>query len=92
MSNSSTKPIAEVRRGAVKASIWKNAIDDGNNSRNVFNVTFQRLYRDEQSKWHGSESFGRDDLLIMAQVAQKAFDRIHELQQSERQTERAAQP
>ena len=71
------KPISEVRIGSIKAAIWQNETDGGPR----FNVTFQRLYRDEQNKWHSTDSFGRDDLLVLAKVAEKAFDAIHELQQ-----------
>jgi len=71
------KPISEVRIGSIKAAIWQNNTDSGAR----FNVTFQRLYRDEQNKWHSTDSFGRDDLLVLARVAQRAFDSIHEVQQ-----------
>ncbi len=87
MNNNSIKPVAEIRRGAVKAAIWKNTADHGNNSRPLFAATFQRLYRGAQNKWQSTDSFGRDDLLVLAQVAQQAFERIHELQQSEQKSD-----
>ena len=71
------KPISEVRIGSIKAAIWQNNTDSGAR----FNVTFQRLYRDEHNKWHSSDGFGRDDLLVLARVAERAFDSIHELHQ-----------
>jgi hypothetical protein len=71
------KPIQEVRIGNIKAALWQNHTDNGTR----FNVTFQRIYRDEQSKWQSTDSFGRDDLLVLARVAERAFDSIHELQQ-----------
>ena len=71
------KPISEVRIGSIKAAIWQNNTDSGAR----FNVTFQRLYRDEQNKWRSTDSFGRDDLLVLARVAQRAFDSVHEVQQ-----------
>lgn len=71
------KPISEVRIGSIKAAIWQNHTDSGAR----FNVTFQRLYRDEQNKWHSTDSFGRDDLLVLARVAERAFDSIHEVHQ-----------
>ena len=87
MNSEPNKPVEEVRLGSVKAAIWKNVVDQGNSSRPVYNVSFQRLYRSPEGKWHSAESFGRDDLLVLAQVAQRAFARIHELQQSERTSE-----
>ena len=71
------QPVEEVRIGSIKAAIWRNEGESGPR----FNVTFQRLYRDEQNKWHSTDSFGRDDLLVLARIAERAFDSIHELHQ-----------
>ena len=60
------KPIHEVRIGAIKAAIWKN--DTSNGVR--YNTTFSRLYKDrEDDQWKSTDSFGRDDLLVLAKVA-----------------------
>jgi len=69
------KPVAEVRIGAIKAAIWKN--EAGAWTRH--NVTFQRIYKDGDD-WKTSQSFGRDDLLVLAKVADLAHSRIYELQ------------
>lgn len=82
MSSEAIKPVEEIRIGAVKAAIWKNMVDQGNNSRPIYNVSFQRLYRDSQGRWQCSESFGRDDLLVLAKVADQAHTRICELTQA----------
>jgi len=74
-----SKPVDEIRLGAVKAAIWKNETEAGSR----FNVTFQRLYRDDDG-WKHADGFGRDDLLLLAKVADQAHSRIHELQQAER--------
>jgi len=63
------KPIHEVRIGAVKAAIWKN--DTANGAR--YNTTFSRLYKDKEDEpWKSSDSFGRDELLLLAKVADAA--------------------
>jgi len=62
------RPVHEVRMGRVRAAIWEN--DTQNGTRH--NVTFTRLYRDGD-KWKDSSSFGRDDLPLLAKVA----DRVH---------------
>ena len=60
------KPTHEVRIGAVKAAIWKN--DTSNGVR--YNVTLARLYKDkEDNQWKSTDSFGRDDLLVLGKVA-----------------------
>lgn len=75
------KPVHEVRLGAIKAAIWKNDTDKGVR----FNTTFTRLYRDED-EWKHTDSFGRDDLLVLAKVADQAHSWIHA--QSQEQDER----
>jgi hypothetical protein len=71
------KPFSEIRIGNIKAALWQNETDSGTR----YNVTLQRIYRDAEGKWQSTESFGRDDLLVLARVAERAFDHIHELQQ-----------
>ena len=72
------KPISEVRIGRVKAAIWPN----GTEGRTRHNVTFSRLYKDND-QWKSTQSFGRNDLLLLAKVADLAHSRIFELQQEE---------
>ena len=67
------KPAHEVRIGAVKAAIWRN--DTSNGFR--YNTTFSRLYKDkEDDQWKSTDSFGRDDLLVLAKVADEAHSYI----------------
>ena len=72
------KPVAEVRIGRVKVAIWPNETE----GRTRHNVTFSRLYRDGE-KWKRTQSFGRNDLLVLAKVADQAHSRLFELQQEE---------
>ncbi|HEY9171389.1 MAG TPA: hypothetical protein VI136_03795 [Verrucomicrobiae bacterium] len=65
------KPIHEVRLGSIKAAVWKNETETGVR----YNVTFSRLYRDGD-KWRTTESFGRDDLLLLAKVANQTHSWI----------------
>jgi hypothetical protein len=69
------KPIDEIRIGRITASIWKNATSKGD----FYNVTFSRLYKDGDD-WRRSDSFGRDDLLLLAKLADAAHSRIYDLQ------------
>jgi hypothetical protein len=73
-----TKPVNEVRIGNVKAAIWKN--DTANGAR--YNVTFERLYTTE-GKWHSTGSFGRDDLLLLAKVADAAHTWVTQYQKGD---------
>ena len=55
------KPVAEVRIGRVKATIWPN----GTEEQPRHNVTFSRLYKDDAGEWKTTQSFGRNDLLCL---------------------------
>ena len=73
------KPADEIRFGRVKATIWMNATEDG---RARYSVVFSRLYR-EGEQWKSTHSFGRNDLLLLAKVADLAHTRIWALRQDE---------
>ena len=73
---SSNKPVAEVRVGTVKAAIWPNKTESGAVR---YNVTFSRIYRDANGEWKSTSSFGRDDLLVVAKVADQAHTKIFEV-------------
>ena len=74
------KPIHEVRLGSIKAAIWKNDTEKGVR----FNTTLSRLYKDGDD-WKSTDSFGRDDLLVLAKVADQAHSWIHEQSQEEQE-------
>jgi len=38
----------------------------------MYNVTFSRSYKDGNNNWKDSASFGPDDLLLLAKVADEA--------------------
>ena len=67
------QPAHEVRLGAIKAAIWQNETEAGVR----FNVTFERLYKDGE-QWRSTDSFGRDDLLLLGKVADLAHSWIIE--------------
>lgn len=83
MPKTKDKPVQEVRIGAIKAAIWKNDTDTGVR----YNVTFARLYKDGDD-WRSTESFGRDDLLLLSKVADHAHTWIVE-QSHPKETEKA---
>ncbi len=62
-----TRPAHEIRLGRIRATIWPNQAENGT----WYNVTVSRTYRDGD-EWKSSPSFGRDDLLLVAKVADLA--------------------
>ena len=82
------QPVEEVRIGSIKAAIWRNEGDNGPR----FNVTFQRLYRTEEGNWQSTNSFGRDDLLVLMKVADATHTRVMQLLGEKREQQRQEQP
>ena len=71
MTTTKTPPVHEVRAGRIRATVWANPSEKG-----VWHtVTLSRLYKDGD-EWKDSQSFGRDDLLLLAKVIDKAHSWI----------------
>ena len=67
-----SKPVHTIRYGMIKASIWRNQTKSGERH----TVSVVRLYRNGDV-WKESTRFGRDDLLLVAKVADQAHTWIH---------------
>jgi hypothetical protein len=67
------KPVHEVRLGRIKAAIWANETDNGTRH----NVSITRLYKDGD-EWKTSTSFGREELPLVAKVADLAHTWIYQ--------------
>ena len=63
MAKTKQQPAHEIRMGSIKATIWENQTTAGTR----FNVNVSRIYKDGD-EWMQTESFGRDDLLLLAKV------------------------
>lgn len=75
------KPKKQFRMGLVVASVFDQPTDNGT----IFNVGIHKLYKNEgDTEWSRSTSFNRDDLPLVAKVADLAWCWIHETQQIER--------
>lgn len=68
------RPVHECRFGRVRCAIWANETEAGIRH----NVTFSRLYKDGSDEWKDSQSFGRDDLPLVAKVSDLAMSWIYE--------------
>jgi hypothetical protein len=67
------RPVFEARLGRLKAAVWANSTENGVRH----NTTFRRIYKDGE-EWKDSDSFGRDDLLLLAKLADKVHTWIYE--------------
>jgi len=71
--DNNNRPTHEVRLGRIKAAIWKNETENGPR----FSVAITRLYRTDE-RWESTTSFGRDDLPLVAKVADMAHTWIYQ--------------
>ncbi len=79
------RPVHEERLGRIKACVWKNDTENGTR----YNVTYSRLYKDGDD-WKESDSFGRDDNLLLARIAEIVTVWIYRHQQEETKEREAA--
>ena len=74
----SNLPVKTFRLGRTKAAVWENE-----GEQKFYSVTFARTYVDDDNKYHDTDSFGRDDLPLVAKLADQAhtfiFERLAEL-------------
>ncbi len=68
------RPVHEIRLGRIRASIWSNPGERGP----LYSVSLCRLYKTDAGEWADSASFHRDDLLVVAKVADLAHTWVHE--------------
>ena len=65
------KPIHQVRIGRIKAAVFDNGEDAPRK------VAFTALYKDGET-WKGSQSFTREDLPLLAKVADQVHTYLYE--------------
>jgi len=66
------RPAQTIRYGRLKATIWRQESDKCP----WYCVVLARTYRDQAGNWQSSGSFGRDDLLLVAKLADQAHSWI----------------
>ena len=80
-------PTQTLRDGALSASIWKNPKAEGGH---FYSVTFGRTYTDANDKPQTSDSFSASELLRLAHLAAKTYDRLAELREIDKNSRSAA--
>jgi hypothetical protein len=76
---SDKRPAHTIRLGKIKATIWRNTVE----GRTLYNTTIRRTYKDGNT-FKDSDSFGRDDLLLVAKVGDLAHTWVCEQLAKER--------
>jgi hypothetical protein len=62
------KPVHKFRSGAIEVAIWRHEGEKGT----FYNATMSRTYK-KNDQWAQSDSFGQDDLLIVAELSRQAW-------------------
>ena len=87
MNTINNKPIATLRDGKLKATIWSNQRsrkpDSAGDPGVFYSVDLARSYQDDQGNWHDSHSFSGSEPLQIARLADQAYDRIAELRRDD---------
>lgn len=78
-----TKPVETMRDGALKAALWKNESEKGP----FFTVSFERTYRGSDGETKSAHGFSGTQLLQLARLADKAYERTRELTRAARMSE-----
>ena len=73
MSAGNNRPVCEVRLGRVKAAAFANETQLGTRH----GVTFAKLYKDGEDQWRSGSSFDREDLLLVAKVADEMHSALY---------------
>jgi hypothetical protein len=82
MSNETkTRPVETLRDGEIKAAIWKNESENGP----FHSVTFARTFKSDKDEYQDSDSFSGSQLLRLARLAEKAYDRTRKLTKAARE-------
>jgi hypothetical protein len=74
------KPDHKIQHRGLAVTIWKNAGKNGP----WYAATPSRVYKQDE-QWKDSDSFGEDDLLLLAELLKEAHAWIRSAQQSARQ-------
>jgi hypothetical protein len=77
---SKNKPAHEIRLGRIRGTVWRNETEGGT----FHNVAFSRLYKDDSGDWQDSATFSRDDLPLVAKVADLVHSWLYEHGNGER--------
>jgi len=77
-------PIHQIRHRSIKAAIWKNQTAKGA----MYDVRITRSYK-VGDEWHDTNSFGYDDLLVVAKLMYDAHSYVSALRAKDHGTGRS---
>ena len=87
---SSNKPVAVVRDGSIKASVWRNP-SDRQPGGHFYSIRFTRTYKDAAGQFQDSDRFSDTEALRLARVAGKVYDKVVALRDDDRAARRGGE-
>lgn len=83
MSQESNKPVHKLRMGKISASIWQYEVGEQKLIRH--GVTFQKSYLNKNEQWENTTIFNRDELLVVAKLADHAHSWIYDQREEKKE-------
>lgn len=81
--SASNRPVKNIRHGNVEIAIWRNQGENGA----FYNASAPTIRYKDGEEWKNGSSFGRHDLLDVAEAAREAATAIRDLQQARSQSQ-----
>lgn len=82
-SSATRRPVENIRHGNVEIAIWKNTGAKGD----FYSASAPTIRYKEGEEWKEGSSFGRHDLLDLAEAAREAATKIRDRQQARSQAQ-----
>lgn len=73
-------PLGTLRDGRLKATVWQNDSETGP----YHTVTLAKIYEDSAGNWQESNSFSAGDLLRVAELARRAYNKVADIRQEQK--------
>jgi len=79
------EPVARFRAGQVNCALWQNEIKVNGTAKIILKASVSRRYKDRNGEWKSSQSFSRNEIPLVIHVLQKAFEKMFENPEDQRQ-------
>jgi len=68
------EPIKKIKSGQIEISVWENDIVKDDKPKKFRTATVQKSYTDENGDWKKTNSFTKQDLLVLRTLVDKACE------------------
>ncbi len=89
MNEQAKQPVREFQSGAIRATIWKNEVQQNGRTVVRYSAPIRRVYKDKDGNWRETHNFFAEDMPRVRLLADKVFEFVS-LRESEDAQESAA--